>query len=124
MFILKVTNCRLKYLSCPSGGGDPGGGQYYHVGDISAPPSGLALHPLLRLQTLQREEEEEEEEGPRPARLLHILAEEQLPPLSSAVPRITPCKGNMEETLHDTLQCFSINQQTGSFSVAQLNRWD
>lgn len=64
------------YLCCPSGGGYPGGGQHHRAGDLSAPPAGLTLHPVLHLQALQREKEEEkdEEEGPQPARLLHIIA--------------------------------------------------
>lgn len=71
----------LKLLCRPSGGGYPGGGQHHCAGDVSAPPAGLALHPVLRLQALQwEEEEEEEEEGPQPARLLHVIA---APPLFS-----------------------------------------
>ena len=72
-------------LSCyPSGGGYPGGGQHHCAGDISTPPSCFPLHPVLRLQALQREEEEEEEEegGAQPARLLHIIA---APPLTAPV---------------------------------------
>lgn len=64
-------------LWCRSGGGHPGGGQHHRAGDLPAPPAGLALHPVLRLQALQWEkedEEEEEKEGPQPARLLHIIA--------------------------------------------------
>lgn len=65
----------LSYVEQNAGGGHPGGGQHHCAGDVSAPLAGLALHPVLCLQALQREEEEkEEEEGPQPARPLHIIA--------------------------------------------------
>lgn len=67
---------------CPSGGGHPGGGQHHHAGDLSAPPSGLALHPVLRLQALQRAEKKEEEEEEGPQQLLCIIAASPL--ISSA----------------------------------------
>lgn len=62
------------YVEQNAGGGYPGGGQHHRAGDVSAPPAGLPLHPVLRLQALQQEEEEKEEEGPQPARLLYIIA--------------------------------------------------
>lgn len=64
----------------PSGGGYPGRGQHHRAGDVPAPPAGLAVHPLLRLQALPQEEQEEEEEdqgaedGPQPARLVLLVA--------------------------------------------------
>lgn len=75
----------LSYVEQNAGGGNPGGGQHHRAGDLPAPPAGLALHSVLRLQALQREEEEKEEEGSQPARLLYIIAVS----LSSAQPRIT-----------------------------------
>lgn len=58
-----------------SGGGHPRGRQHHRGGDISAPAAGVALHPVLRLQALQREKEEEEEEEERqPAGLFHVIA--------------------------------------------------
>lgn len=68
----------LGYVEQNAGGGDPGGSQYHCAGDVTSPPAGLALHPVLCLQALQRgqeeEEEEQEEEGPQPVRHLHIIA--------------------------------------------------
>lgn len=65
-------------FSCgPAGGGYPGRGQSPCPVDVTAPPAGFTLHPVLRLQALRREEEEEEkkeEEAPRPTRFLHIIA--------------------------------------------------
>lgn len=67
----------LGYVEQNAGGGDPGGSQYHCAGDVTSPPAGLALHPVLCLQALQRgqeEEEEQEQEGPQPVRHLHIIA--------------------------------------------------
>lgn len=77
----------LSYVEQNAGGGDPGGDQPRRAGDISSPPAGLALHPVLRLQALQRKEkeEEDEEEGPQPTRLLHVIA---APPLNRHSPEI------------------------------------
>lgn len=62
-----------------AGGGHPGGGQHHRAGDVSAPPAGLALHPMLHMQALQRQEEEEEEaakeEGLQSTRPLCIVAD-------------------------------------------------
>lgn len=72
-----------------SGGGHPGGGQHHRAGDVASPPAGLALHPVLRVQAVQREEEQEKEkekERPRPERPSHIIA---APPFT-CLPRITP----------------------------------
>lgn len=49
-------------LWCPLGGGYPGRGQHHRAGHISTALAGLTLHPVLRLQAVQRYEEEEEEE--------------------------------------------------------------
>lgn len=68
--------CFIPACLCGPGGGHPGGGQHHRPGDVSAPPAGVALHPVLHVQTLQQEaEEEEEEERPQPPRapLLLIL---------------------------------------------------
>lgn len=64
----------FSYVEQNAGGGHPGGGQHHHAGDLSAPPSGLALHPVLRLQALQRAEKEEEEEEEGPQQLFCIIA--------------------------------------------------
>lgn len=65
------------FLCGPAGGGYPGRGEPPRPADITAPPAGFTLHPVLRLQALRREEEEEEkeeEEAPEPTRFLHVIA--------------------------------------------------
>lgn len=66
----------LGHVEQDSGCGHPGGGEHHRAGDVPPPGAGLALHPVLHVQTLQGEEEkeEEEEEGPEPAGPLGIIA--------------------------------------------------
>lgn len=55
-----------------TGGGHPDGGQHHCPGDVSAPPAGLALHPVLHVQALQQEKEEEEERPQHSRPLINI----------------------------------------------------
>ena len=95
-----------------SGGGYPGGGQHHRSGDISPPPAGFTLHPVLHVQALQQEDKEEEEEGPPTARPRNIIAAFAL----IHVPRITPLTSQKPRNV----QVLKKLLERSSFSVFQL----
>lgn len=108
-----ASNLLKRIILCfDAGGGHPGGGQHHRAGDISAPPAGLALHPVLHVQALLQQEEEEEaakEEGLQSARPLHILAaatRSHLPDHNYSICQVEAKESKSAERTYEKKKCF------------------